>query len=84
MPPHSGKVKKGSSLGGIVACQITKIRHMPKLFLVGSAMPKEEISGCLTALHPLAKISPAERQIVGTPLCLLQASLALPRTIQSL
>ena len=48
----------GSSLGGMVACEISKIRHIPKLFLVGSALRKEEISRVLAAVRPLAAVVP--------------------------
>ena len=48
----------GSSLGGMVACEITKLRRIPMLFLVGSATQKEEVSRLLAALHPLARIAP--------------------------
>jgi hypothetical protein len=44
----------------MVACEITKIRRVPVLFLVGSAKRKEEVSGLLAALHPLARIAPLE------------------------
>jgi hypothetical protein len=44
----------------MVACEITKIRRIPQLFLIGSAMHKEEVSTLLAALHPLAKYAPVE------------------------
>ncbi len=50
----------GCSLGGMVACEITKIRRIPTLHLVGSAVAKDEISGLLAALHPLAQVAPLE------------------------
>jgi hypothetical protein len=50
----------GASLGGIVACEITNIREIPALYLVGSAIRKQEISSLLRALSPLAKIAPIE------------------------
>ena len=50
----------GASLGGMVACEITKIRKIPRLYLVGSAVRKEEISTLLAILHPLAQITPIE------------------------
>jgi pimeloyl-ACP methyl ester carboxylesterase len=55
-----GDVLIGSSMGGIVACEITKIRNIPRLYLVGSAVSKNEISGLFAALHPLAKVTPIE------------------------
>lgn len=48
----------GVSLGGMVACEITKIRKISRLFLVGSAVKKEEISRLLAALHPLVQVAP--------------------------
>ncbi len=48
----------GVSLGGMVACEITKIRKISRLYLVGSAIKKEEISKLLAAMHPLAKVAP--------------------------
>lgn len=48
----------GASLGGMVACEITKIRRISRLFLVGSALRKEEVSGILSRVHPLAQFAP--------------------------
>lgn len=50
----------GCSLGGMVACEITKLRRIPQLFLVGSAVKKEEVNCFLSALHPLANYAPVE------------------------
>lgn len=50
----------GASLGGMVACEITKIRKIRRLFLIGSAVQKDEISTLLTFLHPLAKVAPID------------------------
>lgn len=50
----------GASLGGMVACEITKIRKIPRLYLIGSAIQKDEISPLLTLLHPLAQIAPID------------------------
>jgi pimeloyl-ACP methyl ester carboxylesterase len=50
----------GASLGGMVACEIAKIRKIKKLFLVGSAIHAEEINGVLQMFHPLAKIAPID------------------------
>ncbi|WP_407925419.1 hypothetical protein [Geomonas oryzae] len=50
----------GSSLGGMVACEITKIRKIRRLYLIGSAAQKEEVSRLLTFLHPLVKVAPIE------------------------
>jgi hypothetical protein len=57
---RDGDLLVGSSLGGMVACEITKIRKIPQLFLIGSAVRKEEVNALLAALHPLAKYAPVE------------------------
>ena len=44
----------------MVACEITKIRKIRKLYLVGSATCKEEISSFLAALRPLVNIAPID------------------------
>ena len=50
----------GASLGGMVACEIARIRKIKTLFLVGSAVHRDEISNVLRTFHPLAKIAPIE------------------------
>lgn len=55
-----GDILVGSSLGGMVACEITKLRRIPVLFLVGSAVRREEVSPLLAVLSPLARIAPIE------------------------
>jgi pimeloyl-ACP methyl ester carboxylesterase len=50
----------GSSLGGMVACEITKIRKIKTLYLFGSATGKEEINIVLSMLHPLVQIAPID------------------------
>lgn len=50
----------GASLGGIVAGEVCKLRNIERLFLVGSAVSKGEISGWLSALYPLAQVAPIE------------------------
>jgi pimeloyl-ACP methyl ester carboxylesterase len=57
---EDGDMLVGASLGGMVACEMTKIRKIPVLFLVGSARRKEEVSGLLTSLHPLARVAPVD------------------------
>ena len=57
---QDGDILIGSSLGGMVACEITKIRRIPRLYLVGSATRKEEVSRLLAALHPLARVAPLD------------------------
>jgi hypothetical protein len=48
----------GSSLGGMVACEITKIRRIPFVFLLGSALSKQEVSPILSALRSLSDYVP--------------------------
>ena len=48
----------GSSLGGMVACEITKICRIPVLYLVGSAISKDEISKFLAPFHRFAGLAP--------------------------
>jgi hypothetical protein len=48
----------GASLGGMVGCEITKIRKIKALYLVGSAVQKEEISAVFKMFHPFAKVIP--------------------------
>lgn len=55
-----GDVMIGTSLGGIVACEITKLRKITRLFLVGSAVKRDEMNPWLTMLHPLAEKLPME------------------------
>lgn len=55
-----GDVVVGTSLGGIVACEIAKIRHLRALVLIGSAVSKDEVHPLLALLHPLAGIAPLE------------------------
>jgi len=57
---NDGDVLIGASLGGMVACEITRIRKISSLYLIGSAIRKEEISSLLTLLHPLAQIAPID------------------------
>ena len=57
---HDGDSLVGSSLGGMVACEITKIRKIKMLYLVGSATQKEEINRVLSMLHPLVQIAPID------------------------
>jgi pimeloyl-ACP methyl ester carboxylesterase len=50
----------GTSLGGMVACEIAKLRSLRRLVLIGSAVQPEEINPLLTALRPLAKFAPVD------------------------
>ena len=55
---QDGDTLVGASLGGMVACEITKLRKIPALFLIGSTTEKEGVSRILTALHPMAQVTP--------------------------
>jgi pimeloyl-ACP methyl ester carboxylesterase len=44
----------------MVACEITKIRRIPVLYLIGSAVSPSEVSGLLSALRPLARVAPLD------------------------
>ena len=55
---EDGDILIGSSLGGMVACEITQIRCIPELYLIGSAVRPDEVSSLLAVLHPLAKVAP--------------------------
>ena len=55
---QAGDVLIGSSLGGIVACEMAKITPVRSVVLVGSAKKKEEISGFLSVIHPLVELAP--------------------------
>src|SRR5206468_9562435 len=55
---RAGDVLIGSSLGGIVACEMGKITQVGSLVLVGGAKKKEEISGFLSMIHPLVDLTP--------------------------
>ena len=55
-----GSVVIGTSLGGMVACEIGKLRRLRRLILIGSAVRPDEINALLTALRPLAKFAPVD------------------------
>ena len=48
-----GATLVGSSLGGMVACEIAQIRRIERVFLIGSARKKEEMNTFLRLLYPL-------------------------------
>ena len=50
----------GTSLGGIVGCEIANQLRLHSLVLVGSARSPDEISALLALLHPLASLAPLE------------------------
>lgn len=55
-----GDVLVGSSLGGMVACEIASRLKLRSLALIGSAIAPSEISRLLATLHPLAPLAPLE------------------------
>ncbi len=57
----------GSSLGGIVGCEIDTLVQLAHLVLVGSARTREEINPLLALLHPLLGFLPlrATQQLIG-------------------
>jgi pimeloyl-ACP methyl ester carboxylesterase len=55
-----GDTLVGSSLGGIVACEIAGLRRLDGLVLVGSGKNQGEISSLLAVLYPLANLAPIE------------------------
>jgi hypothetical protein len=57
---RDGDILIGASLGGMVACEITKLRQIPRLILVGSAVRQEEINTLLAILRPFARVAPIE------------------------
>jgi pimeloyl-ACP methyl ester carboxylesterase len=60
----------GSSLGGIVACEIANITPVRGLVLVGSAKSKGEISRLVSLIHPLIDLTPlrfAQRLAASVP-----------------
>jgi pimeloyl-ACP methyl ester carboxylesterase len=67
----------GSSLGGIVACEIAKITPLAGLVLVGSAKSKDEISRFVALAHPFIKWTPlrfAQRLAESVPSDVAQMS----------
>lgn len=57
---QKGDTVVGTSLGGIVACEIANQIELKRLILIGSAVSKKEISGLLRLLHPLVDLAPLE------------------------
>jgi len=50
----------GSSLGGMVALEISKLLHLERVVLVGSAIDASEMNSLLTLLAPVVDIAPIE------------------------
>jgi pimeloyl-ACP methyl ester carboxylesterase len=55
-----GSIVIGSSLGGIVACEIGHQIKLKNLILIGSAKQKDEINSLLAVLHPLIDLTPLQ------------------------
>jgi pimeloyl-ACP methyl ester carboxylesterase len=55
-----GDTVVGASLGGMIACEIAKIRKLNTVYLVGSAIRHDEVSRWLTVLLPLVDLAPIE------------------------
>ena len=63
---QDGDVLVGASLGGMVACEVAKIRKLAALYLVGSARSKDEVNRFLAMLEKWKhKISEAIKRQVG-------------------
>jgi len=54
----NGDTLIGTSLGGIVACEVANLLDLEQIILIGSALSKEEINGVLSVLHPLIDLAP--------------------------
>lgn len=57
---RKGDTEIGTSLGGMVACEIANQVELEKLVLIGSAVCLEEISRLLKRLHPLVDFAPLQ------------------------
>jgi pimeloyl-ACP methyl ester carboxylesterase len=53
-----GSILIGSSLGGIIACEIANQLNLGGLILIGSAKQRGEVNALLKALHPLIDLTP--------------------------
>lgn len=58
IPADTDAVVIGTSLGGMVACEIANQLRLRRLILIGSATHPSEINPLLTALQPLARFAP--------------------------
>jgi len=57
---ESGHIVAGSSLGGIVACEISNQIDLKRLIIIGGATNKEEVNSLLSILLPLVDLAPME------------------------
>ena len=55
---ESGDTVIGTSLGGIIACEIANLIELDRIILISSARRKEEINKILCILHPLIDLAP--------------------------
>jgi len=53
-----GDVVVGASLGGMVGCEIARLRQLSALVLLGSACHPSEIGHPFDWIHPIARIAP--------------------------
>jgi esterase/lipase len=53
-----GDILIGSSLGGIISCEVANQLKLKHLFLVGSAKDQSEINSFLKLLHPIVDYTP--------------------------
>jgi pimeloyl-ACP methyl ester carboxylesterase len=55
---EDGDIVGGSSLGGMVALEIARLRKLKAIVLIGSAISPAEVNGILSLLAPLCDITP--------------------------
>jgi len=55
---ESGDTVIGTSLGGIVACEIANLVDLERVVLIGSAKRKDEINRILSILNPFIDLAP--------------------------
>ena len=55
---EAGDTVVGTSLGGIIACEIANLIELERIVLIGSARRKEEVNQILSLLHPLIDLAP--------------------------
>lgn len=58
---RDGDVVIGSSLGGMVGCEIAERVALSRLVLIGSAISNREINPFLRWIHPLSRFAPLKR-----------------------
>ena len=55
-----GSIVIGSSLGGMIGCEISRLVKLDSLFLIGSAIKKEEVNSFLAIIHEWIDYAPLE------------------------